>query len=78
MAFKNKNFSVVAFCNGWTWWHYVSHDDSLRDIIDNNEYFLPVRALMNTGDMIVINGKDTTGVRYIEMADEGIWLRKLK
>lgn len=78
MAFKNKNFSVVAFCNGWTGWHYVSHDDSLRDIIDNSEYFAPVRTLMNTGDMIVINGKDTTGVRYIEMTDKGIWLRKLK
>lgn len=78
MAFSNKNLSVIAFASGWTWWHYVSRDDSLHDIIDNNEYFLPVRTLMNTGDMIVINGKDTTGVRYIEMADKGIWLRKLK
>ena len=78
MAFSNKDLSVIAVASMWTWWHYVSHDDSLRDIIDNNEYFLPVRPLMNTGDMIVINGKDTTGVRYIEMTDKGIWLRKLK
>jgi len=78
MAFKNKNFSVIAYANGFTLWHYVSVDDSLEDIVNDVKYFSVPRVLMNTGDIIMINAKDSTGIRYIELLDDDVWLRELK
>lgn len=78
MAFKNRDFSVIAYANGFTLWHYLSKDDSLKDIVDNEKYFFVVRMLMNTGDIIMINAKDSTGIRSVELIDDDVWLRKLK
>lgn len=78
MAFRNKNFSVIAYANGFTLWHYVSAEDSLKDIVDNVKYFFAVRMLMNTGDIIMINAKDSTGIRSVELVGDDVWLRKLK
>lgn len=78
MAFKNKNFSVIAYANGFTLWHYVSMDDSLKDIVENEKYFSAPRLLMNTGDIIMINAKDSTGIRSVELVGDDVWLRELK
>lgn len=78
MAFKNKNFSVIAYANGFTLWHYVSADDSLKDIVNDVKYFSVPRLLMNTGDIIMINAKDSTGIRYVELVGDDVWLRELK
>lgn len=78
MAFKNKNLSVIVFANGFTLWHYVSADDSLKDIVNDVQYFSVTRVLMNTGDIIMINAKDSTAIRSVELVDDDVWLRKLK
>lgn len=78
MAFKNRDFSVIAYANGFTLWHYLSKDDLLKDIVDNEKYFFVVRMLMNTGDIIMINAKDSTGIRYIELDGDLVRLHKLK
>jgi hypothetical protein len=78
MAFKNKDFSVIAYANGFTLWHYVSRDDVLKDIVENVKYFSAPRLLMNTGDIIMINAKDSTGIRYVELVGDDVWLRELK
>lgn len=78
MAFKNRDFSVIAYANGFTLWHYLSKDDLLKDIVDNEKYFFATRLLMNTGDIIMINAKDSTGFRSVELIGDDVWLRKLK
>lgn len=34
MAFKNRNFSVLAYANGFTLWHYATNEDTLEQIYD--------------------------------------------
>ena len=64
MAAQPKNISVVAYANGFTMWHYVSRTDALATASANG-YFNVAASLMNVGDVIVINGADTTGMRKV-------------
>lgn len=59
MAFKNKNLSVIAYANGFTWWHYVANEDTLAEITADN-FFNNVKTLINTGDVIIVNAIDGT------------------
>lgn len=76
MAFGNKNLSVIAFANGVTLWHYINHKESLKDICADG-YFDRVYTLMNTGDMIMINGQDTSGIRRVVLEDSKVLLKPL-
>lgn len=78
MAFKNKDLSIIAYANGFTLWHYVSADDFLDNIVNDVKYFSVPRLLMNTGDIIMINAKDSTGIRSVELVGDDVWLRELK
>ena len=77
MAFNNKEMSVVAYANGFTLWQYTSNVDKLEDICELG-YFNRIITLANTGDIVIINGKDSTGIRYMELVGEDIWIRELK
>jgi len=59
MAFMNKNMSVIAYANGFTWWHYVSENETIADITADN-FFNNVKTLINNGDIIIINATDGT------------------
>ena len=63
MAFTNKNLSVIAYANGFTMWHYVGSE--LLATISAAGYFNSISNLMNSGDVIIVNGSDTTGLRKI-------------
>ena len=63
MAFQNKNLSVIAYANGFTLWHYIS--DGKLSGASAGSFFNPVSPLMNTGDIIIINAADTTGLRKV-------------
>ena len=63
MAFKNKNLSVLAYANGFTLWHYIAGEALASS--SANGYFNTIASLMNTGDIVVINGSDTTGMRKV-------------
>lgn len=77
MAFQHKNFSVVAYANGFTLWHYSSNEETLEEIEQDN-YFGVVYTLMNTGDIIIIAGKTGTGIRQIELNENKVNLKRLK
>lgn len=77
MGFQNKNMSVIAFANGFTLWHYLSREDSLKDICESG-YFNRVITLMNNGDIVIINGKDSTGIRQVELVGDNVVLKTLK
>lgn len=72
MAFQNKNLSVLAYANNFTLWHY-STQDTLDDIMSET-YFMPVKTLMNAGDVIIINCADGTAYRYVKEIKDGIVL----
>lgn len=77
MAFKSTKLSVIAYANGWTMWHYSSHE-TLEEIEKDN-YFDKVWHLSNTGDIIVLNGNDGTAIRVMELSEDNhIKLVKLK
>lgn len=69
MAFQNRNFSVIAYCNGFTYWHYSTKETGEEVLVDT--YFQPVHTLMNKGDVIIICAADGVYQRYIEEIKEG-------
>ena len=77
MAFKNKNFNVIAYANGFTLWHYSSNEETLEEIEQDN-YFGFVYTLINNGDIIIIAGKTGTGIRQIELNENKVNIKRLK
>lgn len=53
MAFNSKNFSVMAYANGFTLWHYASEDD--LDTIMTCGYFNPTSVYARKGDMFLVS-----------------------
>ncbi|MDR0967727.1 MAG: hypothetical protein LBL75_02760 [Rickettsiales bacterium] len=70
MAFQNKNLSVIAYANGFTLWHYAA-DESIKTISATG-YFNPIKSLMNTGDIIIINANDDTAIKKIKFSAQNI------
>lgn len=66
MAFQNKNLSVIAYANGFTLWHYSANETIAT--ITASGYFNNVKTLMNTGDIIIINGSDSTSIKKITVS----------
>jgi hypothetical protein len=67
MAFQNKNLSVIAYANGFTLWHYK--ENATLANITASEYFNSVKTLMNTGDIILINGSNGTTIKVVNISD---------
>lgn len=70
MAFQNKNLSVIAYANGFTLWHYAANETMAT--ITASGYFNIVKTLMNTGDVIIINGSDKTSIKKIAVGDSAV------
>lgn len=77
MAFKHKNFNVIAYANGFTLWHYSSNEETLEEIEQDN-YFGIAYTLMDNGDIIIITGKSGTGIRQVELNENKVNLKRLK
>ncbi len=67
MAFQNKNLSVIAYANGFTLWHYKENATIAN--ITASGYFASVKSLMNTGDIILINGSNGTTMKVVTVAE---------
>ena len=70
MAFQNKNLSVIAYANGFTLWHYAANE-TLTAITESG-YFNNVLTLMNTGDIIIINGSNGTSIKAITVSSSTV------
>ncbi len=57
MAFKSANLSVLAYANGFTFWHYKSAEDANGDMTAAG-YFDAAADLLRSGDMLALNGAD--------------------
>ena len=67
MAFQNKNLSVIASANGFTLWHYK--ENATLATITASGYFSSLKNLMNTGDIILINGSNGSAIKVITVAE---------
>lgn len=76
MAFRSKNMSVIAYANGFTLWHYATNDDSFTDICSIG-YFNDMITLVNTGDIVIINAENDTGMRKISIENGTVLLEPL-
>lgn len=54
MSYNAKNFSVMAYANGFTLWNYRSEDN--LETIKGSGYFNDAGAFARVGDMILVNG----------------------
>lgn len=51
MAYSSKNLSVLAYANGFTLWHYTTHDAAHEMVA--RPYFDPASDMLRAGDMIL-------------------------
>ena len=65
MAYNPNGFGALAYCNGFTMWHYRSSDDTAA-AIKAGAYFNGAAALLTLGDVIVFQDKaDISGMRRV-------------
>lgn len=66
--FDNKNFGVIAYANGFTYWIYRTND-SIEDVKKDNYFSKNVLDLLGIGDLIIIVARETTDTLYIKSLD---------
>lgn len=77
MAFKSNNWSVIAYANGWTLWHYTTKDPI--ETVLSEEYFKSIYTLCNVGDVFYISTPEGTYQRAIkEVNKDKVVLEALK
>ena len=67
MAFQNKKLSVIAYAHGFTRWHYKANETLAT--ITASGYFSSVHSLMNSGDIVLVNGSNGTTIKSITVTD---------
>lgn len=60
MAFNSKNFSVMAYANGFTLWNYQTSDT--LEAVKGEGYFNDVSAFARKGDMILVVANNAAAV----------------
>ena len=68
MSFDPAQFSVLAYANGFTHWHYRSAD-ALAQILAHG-FFAPAAEMLRPGDQITVNltAGDAVGLAYCVVA----------
>ena len=66
MAFQHRDWSVIAYANGFTLWHYKS-DDTMEQISAGNYFPRGAIQLCATGDIIIVNAGDGTCIKQVEI-----------
>jgi hypothetical protein len=74
MAYASKDLSVLAYANGFTLWHYTTHD--LAADVDTIGYFNGATDLLRVGDMVLANcavgGAPSGGVLIVASNAAGV------
>nr|WP_295832417.1 hypothetical protein [uncultured Azospirillum sp.] len=74
MAYASKDLSVLAYANGFTLWHYTTHDGATD--VDTAGYFNGAADLLRVGDMMLANcavgtAMPATGVLVVAASANG-------
>ena len=64
MAFTTRDFSVLAYADGFALWHYKSGTDSLDDVA-RNDYFGDASDMMAVGDMVLVSSKSAGTIMFV-------------
>ena len=70
MAFDARNFSVLAYANGFSLWLYRSHVDGLAAVSAEN-YFADALGMPKFGDLITVSAHDGARILCVTMAGHG-------
>jgi len=70
MAFAIRNFSVLAYANGFTLWHYKATKDRL-DQVGKPDFFADAADMLAEGDMVMVSATDGGRVLTIGRSDGG-------
>ena len=54
MSYQSKDLSVLAYANGFIFWHYVTEVDTGVTVIGDG-YFNNAQDMLRVGDIIVVN-----------------------
>lgn len=66
MSFNSKNFSVMAYANGFTLWNYTTEDT--LDTVKGSGYFNDIAPFARIGDMIMTVAGSASAVAPAIMA----------
>ena len=70
MAFEPENMGVLAYCNGFTLWHYRSDVDDFSKIVADG-YFTPFYENLSKEDIILFTeNQNRTGRRRVNQLSE--------
>jgi len=73
--FNNRNFSVIAYANGFTLWHYRTDDILAR--VESPKYFDTVKNIIADKNIVVLNCKDCSCIREFNKNNDIITLKPL-
>lgn len=65
---QNKNFSVIAYSNGFTLWLYNDRGISV-DKMEEQGFFDNAKTLLNVGDVIYLVASDTVKQVWVKTVD---------
>lgn len=75
--FLNRHLTTICYTNnGWTLWQYRNYNDTVAEMEKFN-YFQSVNAIIKTGDVIYLVGKDTTKQMYFVVEDGQVSVKEL-
>ncbi len=73
MSYQSQGLSVLAYANGFTFWHYASPDDPVA--VTAAGYFDPAGDMLRPGDMIAASlggpGAQRTGFLAVAESAHG-------
>ena len=70
MAFNIRNFSILAYAQGFTHWHYKGLDDEMHVVLEKGFFASAGKSgMLKTGDLITISAHDGGAQRYVACAD---------
>ena len=64
MTHQTKNFSVLAYANNFTMWHYIT--DNVLEDVKKSGYFDKSQMMLRKGDLIILHTKDQRTSVWVE------------
>lgn len=66
MPYNSKNFSVMAYANGFTLWSYTTEDE--LSAVKAKGYFNEIAPFARTGDMILVSANTQAEIQSTILA----------
>lgn len=80
MSYNTKNFSVMAYANGFTLWNYQT-TDTIGDLKEQG-YFNETAPFARPGDMIMVTANSQADIQsailsVVEVKDQNVSVRQI-